>query len=46
MRANPHDLFQENLHEAEGIRDKKVYERQQRLNEEKASIDALNREIA
>ena len=46
MRANPHDLFQENLHEAERIRDKKVYEGQQRLNEEKASIDALNREIA
>ena len=49
--TNPHDLFEDNVHEANGLRDKKaierqVYEGQQRLNEEKASIDALNREIA
>ena len=44
--TNPHDLFEDNVHEANGLRDKKAIERQQRLSEERASIDALNREIA
>ena len=44
--TNPHDLFKDNVHEANGLRDKKAIERQQRLSEERASIDALNREIA
>lgn len=44
--TNPHDLFEDNVHEANGLRDKKAIERQQLLSEERASIDALNREIA
>ena len=32
--TNPHDLFEDNVHEANGLRDKKAIERQQRLRNE------------
>ena len=45
-RQNMHDLFKDNIHQAEGDRDRKYHERQQQLNEERASIEVLNRQLA
>ena len=39
-------MFKDNINEANVLRDRKLMERQQRLNEERATIDALNRDIA
>ena len=39
-------MFKDNINEANVLRDRKLLERQQRLNEERANIDALNRDIA
>ena len=45
-KQNPHEMFKDNINEANVLRDRKIMERQQRLNEERATIDALNRDIA
>ena len=45
-KQNQHEMFKDNINEANVLRDRKLMERQQRLNEERATIDALNRDIA
>lgn len=45
-RQNMHDLFKDNIQQAEGDRDRRYQERQQQLNEERASIEVLNRQLA